>query len=74
MNRTSLFRRLEKLERSRPAVQDGSESAVPKIIAILTKAGFTRGDNESWAEVCARAMGITVHELRDELMRRAYGA
>ena len=74
MNRASLFRRIEKLEQNRPVKREPAESAAPRIITILTNAGFTRNDNESWAEVWARALGITPHELREELMRRAYGA
>ena len=70
MNRASLFRRIEKLEQSRPVKQKRADSAAPRIISILTNAGFARADNESWAEVCARALGITPHELRAELMRR----
>ena len=73
MSKAGLFRRLEKLERTVRARVPAVESPVPRIIAQLTAAGFTPERNESWAEVWARASGITVHELRNELMRRAYG-
>ena len=74
MNRAGLFRRIEKLERSRPKPVPTVESAAPIIIARLTAAGVKRGDNESWAEACAGAMGITVGELPDELLRRSQAA
>ena len=38
MSRAGLFRRIEKLERSMPEKQAVTESAAPKIIAILTAA------------------------------------
>ena len=72
MSSASLCRRIKKLERSRPKPVPTVESAAPIIIARLTAAGVKRGDNESWAEACAGAMGITVEELRRELMKRAY--
>ena len=66
--------RIQRLERSRPVEVATVASPMPKIIATLTAAGFNRGDNESWAEVWARAMGITVGELRVDLLRRSQAA
>ena len=74
ISRAKLIGRISKLEQNRPIVVATVASPAPMIIAKLTAAGFTRGDNESWAEVCARALGISPIELRNELMRRAYGA
>ena len=74
MSSASLCRRIKKLERSLPKPVPTVESAAPIIIARLTAAGVKRGDNESWAEACAGAMGITVGELRDELLRRSQAA
>ena len=73
MSKASLFRRIEKLERSRPAQVVSAESPAPRIIEGLTAAGFNRGENESWAEVWARSPGITYRELKCHLQRIAQG-
>jgi hypothetical protein len=52
--------------------QDGP-SGTDVLTGILTRFGIVREGNESLAETTARAMGLSVRELRAELHRRAAG-
>jgi hypothetical protein len=46
---------------------------VPYFESWLSARGIERGHSESMAETTARVMGISVRELRVELMRLASG-
>ena len=52
--------------------QDGP-SGTDVLKGILARFGIVREGNESLAETTARAMGLSVRELRAELHRRAAG-
>src|ERR1035437_8879883 len=68
----NLAKRLERLEtRMTPAPAVQCQSAVPLLASRLAAWGIERGANESLAETTARAMGISVRELRAEFWRRA---
>jgi hypothetical protein len=64
----NLAKRLERLEtRMTPTPTVQCQSAVPLLASRLAAMGIERGPNESLAETTARAMGITVRELRAKL-------
>jgi hypothetical protein len=58
---------LEKAMRKPPAPTVFSQSPALLLAARLAAMGIERGPNESLAETTARAMGITVRELRAKL-------
>ena len=58
---------LEKAMRRLPAPTVGDESPALLLASRLAAMGFERGPTESLAETTARAMGITVRELRAKL-------
>ena len=73
-----MTKRLLRLEaRFGSMAQAMQKAAVPSgaqlIAERLASFGIVRGPNESLAETTARAMGISVRELRAELQRRAAG-
>ena len=49
-------------------------SGAQQIAESLSALGIVREPNESLAETTARAMGLSVRELRSELQQRAAGA
>jgi hypothetical protein len=68
----NLSKRLERLEaRVMPAPIVPCQSPANLLASRLAAMGIERGPNESLAETTARAMGISVRELRAELQRRA---
>jgi hypothetical protein len=67
--------RLQKLERRFPpcrAIRPGP-SAAEKISGWLAQNGIARGESESLMATLARALGVTMSELRMNLQRRAAG-
>ena len=70
-----IVRRLQKLEQRLPppAPAPSGPSAAERIAEWLARIGIVRGETESLAETFARALGITVSELRVYLQRRAAG-
>jgi hypothetical protein len=71
---TTRLRRLEDRFQSRlAALQPPVPSPLPMILELLDRWGVVREPNESVAEALSRAIGITPHELRQELIRRAGG-
>ena len=73
MPRAKLFRRIEKLELRQPVAPRVVENPLPQIIEELRAMGFDRGPNESWAEVTARAMGMSYQELNAWIDQRIRG-
>ena len=72
--RATMKRRLDRIERRIPKPPPPeSESAVPIIKGWLAAWGVVPGPKESLAETTARAMGISVKELRSRLLLGAYG-
>jgi hypothetical protein len=71
----TIIRRLQKLEQRfpPPAPAPSGPSAVERIAEWLARIGIVRGETESLAETTARALGITVSELRVCLQRGAAG-
>ena len=71
----TIIRRLQKLEQRLPppAPAPSGPSAVERIGEWLASIGMVRGETESLAETTARALGITVSELRVYLRRGAAG-
>jgi len=67
------LRRLEVRFESRIAAMQPQPSMVPMIEEALHRWGVVSEPNESVAETFSRAIGITPHELRQELIRRAGG-
>ncbi|MBZ5625192.1 MAG: hypothetical protein LAQ69_41800 [Acidobacteriia bacterium] len=72
---TQLKRRLVSLEEAvvRQRTATPCPSPAPEIAQRLARIGIVRDPNESLAETTARAMGISVRELRAELQQRAAG-
>lgn len=70
-----LKHRLERIEEAtrRRTPPAECQSAVPYFESWLSARGIERGHSESMAETTARVMGISVRELRVELMRLASG-
>ena len=72
--RATLKRRLDRLERRIPEpALPPTESALPIIKGWLAAWGVVQEGKESLAETTARAMGISVKELRSRLFLGAYG-
>jgi hypothetical protein len=77
--RQKLCTRLEDLERITAAAAQrtdnsvSADSAIDELRAVLGAHNFHQDPNESLAETFARFRGITLRELREHLMRRAYG-
>ena len=72
--RTSMSRRLNRIERALPKPPPPPyESPVPRIMQFLAERGIFPEPSESCAETTARAFGMTMSELREELQRRARG-
>ena len=71
----AITRRLQKLERRFPSssVRPAGPSAPEKISAWLAQRGIERDENESLMATFARALGVTLSELRLYLQRRAAG-
>jgi len=75
----AISRRLERVEvKMRPALEAMRKAAVPEsppavelLRANLARMGIEQGPTESLAEATARAMGISCHELRQQLIMRA---
>jgi hypothetical protein len=71
---SKLKSRVATLERAMPKLQapvPATESPTHRLASRLAVMGIGRGPNESLAETTARAMGISVRELRAEFQRRA---
>lgn len=71
----AITRRLQKLERrfpSNPARPSGPPAA-DRISAWLSRNGIARGESESLMATFARALGVTLSDLRVYLQRRAAG-
>jgi len=71
----AITRRLQKLERRFPPnpVRPSGPSPAEKISAWLAQNRIARGENESLMATFARALGVTVSDLRVYLQRRAAG-
>jgi hypothetical protein len=71
----AISRRLQKLERRYPpkSPPPSSPSAAEKISGWLAQNGIVRSENESLMATYARALGVTLSELRLYLQRRAAG-
>jgi len=71
----AITRRLQKLERRYPPspVRPSGPSGAEKISAWLAQRGIERDENESLMATFARALGVTLSELRLHLQRRAAG-
>ncbi len=72
--RASLKRRLDRIEKAlpKPAASADSVSGATVLAERLAALGVVQQPEERLAETTARAMGISIPELRAELMRRAY--
>ena len=70
----SRIAQLEKSVRKPPAPTVFDTAPALLLASRLAALGVERGHNESLAETTARAMGISVQELRAELLRRAGNA
>jgi hypothetical protein len=74
---TRLKSRVARIEKAIPrlrAPKVADHSAALLIASQLAALGIERGSNESLAETTARAMGISLRELRAELWRCAGGS
>ena len=71
----AITRRIQNLERRFPPnqVQPPGPSASERISAWLEQNGIARAGNESLMEAYARAIGVTVLEIREYFQRRAAG-
>jgi len=71
----AITRRLQKLERRYPPspVRPSGPSAAEKISAWLAQRGIERDENESLMATFARALGLTLSDVRAHLQRRAAG-
>ena len=71
-----LKRRLDKIEKETRKLPTAApcSSVAPLLAARLASMGIVRGLNESLAETTARAMGISVRELRIKLELLACGS
>jgi len=71
----AITRRLQKLEQRFPPnpPRPPGPSAAEKISGWLAQNGIARGENESLMATFARALGVTLSELRAYLQRRAAG-
>jgi hypothetical protein len=71
----TIIRRLQRLEQRlpTPTPAPSGPSAVERIGEWLARIGIVRGETESLAETTARALGITVSELRVYLQHGAAG-
>jgi hypothetical protein len=71
----TIIRRIQRLEQRLPPPAPGHSgpSAAERIAEWLARIEIVRGETESLAETFARALGITVSELRVYLQRRAAG-
>lgn len=71
----TIIRRLQRLERRYPPspVRLSGPSAAEKISEWLAQNGIARGENESLMATFARALGVTLSELRVYLQRRTAG-
>ena len=71
-----LKRRLDKIEKETRKLPTAAAcpSVAPLLAARLASMGIVRGLNESLAETTARAMGISVRELRIKLELLACGS
>jgi hypothetical protein len=71
----AITRRLQKLERRFPPspVCPAGPSAAEKISGWLAQNGIARGESESLMATFARALGVSLSELRVHLQRRAAG-
>ncbi len=72
--RASLKHRLDRIEKAipKPATAAASISGAAILAERLAALGVIRSPEESLAETTARALGISIPELRAELMRLAY--
>jgi hypothetical protein len=71
----AITRRLQKLERRFPSnpARPAGPSAAEKISEWLAQRGIARSSNDSLMETYARAVGVTVSDVRAYLQRRAAG-
>jgi hypothetical protein len=71
----AINRRLQKLERRYPPspVRPSGPSAAEKISGWLAQNGIARGENESLMATYARALGVSLSDIRLYLHRRAAG-
>jgi len=71
----AITRRLQKLERRFPSssVRPAGPSAPEKISAWLAQNGIVRGESESLMATFARALGLTLSDVRAHLQRCAAG-
>ena len=71
----TIVRRIQKLEQRLPppAPAPSGPSAAERITERLARIRMVRGETESLAETFARALGITVSQLRVYLQRGAAG-